>query len=94
MIVGRDLWLFGSVRLLTQTAKVLLEQKWSILRPPEGLEWFTSDDPVVRLNYYAENRYDFKGGWEIPVPRYFCRLVHAIFCIQKWAFQDLREEQS
>ncbi len=63
MIVGRDLWLFGIRRLLTQTVKILLEQKWSILRPPESLEWFTSDDPVVRLNYYGENRYDFKGGW-------------------------------
>jgi hypothetical protein len=63
MIVGRDLWLFGIRRLLTQTVNALLEQKWSILSPPEGLEWFTSDDPVVRLNYYAENKYDFNGGW-------------------------------
>jgi hypothetical protein len=74
MIVGRDLWLFGIRRLLTQTAKVLLEQKWSILSPPEGLEWFTSDDPVVRLNYYGENRYDFKGGWGNPGTEIFLPL--------------------
>jgi hypothetical protein len=63
MIVGRGLWLFNIRTLLTNTLKVLLEQKWSILKPPEGLEWFTSDDPVVRLNYYNENKYDFNGGW-------------------------------
>lgn len=63
LLVGRDLWLFGIRRLLTHTANVLLEQKWSILSPPDGLQWFTSDDPVVRLNYYGENNYDFGGGW-------------------------------
>ena len=63
MIIGRDLRLFGIRRLLTKTVDVLLQQKWSILISPDELEWFTSDDPVVRLNYYGEKNYDFKGGW-------------------------------
>jgi hypothetical protein len=55
-IVGRGLWLFNIRTLLTRTLRVLLEQKWSILKAPEGLEWFTSDDPVVRLNSKAIGR--------------------------------------
>jgi hypothetical protein len=66
MIVGRGLWLFNIRTLLTGTLKMLLGQKWSILKPPEGISWFTSDDPVVRLNYYGENKYDFEGGWGNP----------------------------
>jgi hypothetical protein len=74
MIVGRGLWLFNIRSLLTGTLKAFLEQKWSILKAPEGLEWFTSDDPVVRLNYYGENKYDFKGGWGNPGTEIFLPL--------------------
>lgn len=63
VVVGRGMWLFGMKRLLTGAAKILHDHKWSILAPSEGLEWFTSDDPVVRLNYYDEGKYDFNGGW-------------------------------
>ena len=63
IIVGRGLWFFGIRHLLTKTIEVLLNQKWTILVAPEGLDWFTSDDPVIRLNYYEEGKYDFRGGW-------------------------------
>jgi Protein of unknown function (DUF4238) len=63
IIVGRGLWFFGIRHLLTKTVEVLLDQRWTILLAPEGLEWFTSDDPVIRLNYYDEAKYDFRGGW-------------------------------
>lgn len=64
IVVGRGLWLFGIRRLLTQTLNVLHQHRWTILSPPEDLLWFTSDDPVIRLNYYGPDRYDFGGGWK------------------------------
>lgn len=63
MIAGRGVWFSSMRHLLTRTLKHLDRQRWTILRPPEGLTWFTSDDPVIRLNYYGEGKYDFKGGW-------------------------------
>lgn len=62
-IVGRGLWLFSIKRLLTKTADILYQHRWTILCPPKGLKWFTSDDPVIRLNYHGPNKYDFGGGW-------------------------------
>ena len=62
-VIGRGLWLFSLKQLLTQTVNVLLAHKWSILRSPKGIEWLTSDDPVVRLNYHNPTMYDFRGGW-------------------------------
>lgn len=74
VIAGRGLWLFSIRHLLTKTVDALLGNSWSILVPPKGLEWFTSDDPVVKLNYYSENKYDFKGGWGNPGTEIFLPL--------------------
>jgi hypothetical protein len=63
VVVGRGYWLFTIRHLLTSSLNVLLGQRWSILAPPDGLSWFTSDDPVVKLNYYADGKYDLNGGW-------------------------------
>jgi hypothetical protein len=62
-VVGRGLWLFGLKFLLTETVSALLEHRWTILRSPPGIQWLTSDDPVIRLNYLNEDKYDFGGGW-------------------------------
>ncbi len=62
-VVGRALWLFSIKCLLSKTAEVLQQHRWTIMAPPKGVEWFTSDDPVVRLNYYNQGKYDFGGGW-------------------------------
>lgn len=62
-LVGRSFWIWSLKRLLTRTYQVLRTHKWTIVRPPGGMKWVTSDNPVVKLNYYADGRYDFKGGW-------------------------------
>ena len=61
--IGRSMWLSGIKHLLTNTVNVLLQHKWSILHAAPGFEWVTSDDPVICLNYYGNNSYDFSGGW-------------------------------
>jgi hypothetical protein len=63
ILSGRALWLAPMKRLLTKTATIPHKHHWTILSPPPGLRWFTSDDPVLCLNYYSEGKYDFKGGW-------------------------------
>ncbi|MEK4355448.1 DUF4238 domain-containing protein [Paenibacillus sp. FSL R5-0475] len=63
VLLGRGVWLFSIRHLLTTTYKVLNEHTWSILRSPGELLWVTSDNPLVRLNYYEDGSYDFKGGW-------------------------------
>ncbi|PKN93083.1 MAG: hypothetical protein CVU44_11680 [Chloroflexi bacterium HGW-Chloroflexi-6] len=62
--IGRKLWIESQRHLLTNTAKVLPTHKWSIAEPAKGMSWFTSDHPVLRLNYYGDGSYDFKGGWD------------------------------
>lgn len=65
-IAGRGMWLFSIRHVLTRTIRTLYQHRWTILVSPDELTWFTSDDPVVRLNLYAPGKYDFKGGWGNP----------------------------
>ena len=48
---------------LTDTLKVLHGHKWAILKAPARLGWFTTDDPVIGLDFRSESHYDFGGGW-------------------------------
>ncbi len=63
LVIGRGLWFSSMQHLLGKTLKHLESHKWTILHPPEGLTWFTSDDPVIRLNWLGEGKYTFDGGW-------------------------------
>ena len=60
---GRKLWLQSQKLALTKTISALKNHKWCIVRPARGHQWFTSDHPVIKLNYYGEGNYDLKGGW-------------------------------
>lgn len=73
-IAGRGTWLFSIRHLLINTAKVLHQHRWTILSPPEGMTWFTSDDPVIRLNFNSIDNYDFRGGWGSPGTEIFMPL--------------------
>lgn len=73
-VVGRGLWLFSIKQLLTKTVNALLAHKWTILHSPKGIEWLTSDDPVVQLNFHNPTKYDFGGGWGSPGTEIFLPL--------------------
>jgi hypothetical protein len=63
VVIGRALWMWSMKHMLTRTISVLHEHHWSIFHAGGGLRFFTSDDPVIRLNYHSASRYDFGGGW-------------------------------
>lgn len=66
MVVGRQYWLFSIRRLLTATLKHLQSHRWTVLRSPRGMQWLTSDDPVIKLNWHDSENHDFQGGWGSP----------------------------
>ena len=63
LVVGRAYWIFAIRHMLTSTLERLVTHRWTILESPPNLPWFTSDDPVVRLNFTDASKYDFGGGW-------------------------------
>jgi hypothetical protein len=66
VLIGRGHWFQSMRQVLTSTVKVLHQHTWFTIEAPNGLPWFTSDDPVICLNYNSPSDYNFKGGWGIP----------------------------
>ena len=61
--VGRSTWIYSIKYLLENTEKILHEHKWTIVKPAKGYFWFTSDNPVIKLNFTSPKSYDLQGGW-------------------------------
>ncbi len=64
--VGRSLWLWSLRQPYTHTMEAIYRLRTTILRPPAGMNWVTSDDRVVKLNYHSATQYDFGGGYGHP----------------------------
>jgi hypothetical protein len=64
--VGRALWLWSLRQPYIHAMEAIYRLKTTILRPPAGMNWVTSDDPVVKLNYHSQTQYDFGGGYGHP----------------------------
>lgn len=62
-VPGRATWLHSIQQALHNTVKYFHNNRWTIMRPARGLYWPTSDNPVIRLNYYTDRKYNFDGGW-------------------------------
>jgi hypothetical protein len=62
-VVGRGLWIWSIRHVLSNTLKALYKHRWTILHPPRGMTWFTSDDPVLKVNFNTLQDYTFGGGW-------------------------------
>lgn len=63
VLLGRTTWLEAVRYLTTSTVRVLYKHRWTILLAPDGLQWFTSDNPVLRLNYMRDGEFNRDGGW-------------------------------
>lgn len=61
---GRATWLYSLPGLLKEAESAFRQHRWKIMKPAKGYVWPTSDNPVIRLNYYNDEHYDFKGGWD------------------------------
>lgn len=66
VLVGRAMWLWGLEHLLTSTLKVLARHRWTVVHPPKGKAFFTTDAPVLRLTFNSETDYGLDGGWGRP----------------------------
>lgn len=63
-VLGRGFWLWSIRHLLSgEPLEALCGHRWTILAPPDGLTWFTSDDPVLKVNFNSLQDYNFGGGW-------------------------------
>ena len=62
---GRSTWIHSIKHLLTETSLILHKHQWTIIKPSKGYFWPTSDNPVVKINYYKPGNYDLKGGWGV-----------------------------
>lgn len=60
-VEGKSTWLWSIQHLLGKQKEILHQHKWSIITCEEDIP--TSDDPVLFLNYYSDNDYNFNGGW-------------------------------
>lgn len=66
IILGRKLWLWSVRHLLTETIEKVSYNRWTILHAPSGVLWPTTDNPVIKLNFYNTDKYNFDGGWGVP----------------------------
>jgi hypothetical protein len=60
---GRELWMSQMKRSLESTAKVLHQHHWTILAPPKGMTWLTSDNPVIHLSFRSASDYKLGRAW-------------------------------
>lgn len=64
-LVGRKMWIWSLRHFLTSTIEKLPKTRWTILHAPSNLSWPTTDNPLIRLNFFGPTNYNFGGGWGV-----------------------------
>jgi hypothetical protein len=62
VVVGREIWLDSINRIVNKLSVHLENHSWQVFFPPPRWTWYTTDHPLMRLNFESETKYDFKGG--------------------------------
>lgn len=63
---GKSMWFRSIKYLLSEGSPLLHQHKWSIITASKGIQWPTSDDPVICLKHNSPDNYDFQGKWSQP----------------------------
>lgn len=63
--IGKGMYLFEVKYALDSCRKHLKKYEWHVIEAADGIEFPTSDDPVICLNYRTENDYSFDAGWNV-----------------------------
>lgn len=61
--ISKSTYLFALKSLLTNSIAKVDFHYWRVIHAAKGISFPTSDNPVICMNYYGNNRYDFKGGF-------------------------------
>lgn len=64
-VAGRSLWL-NCLRediLRSRSHRAFLSLRWHVIKAPPGGEWFTTDRPLIRLQYWKPGEFDYAGAW-------------------------------
>jgi hypothetical protein len=60
---ARAAWLSTISGMLVRLENVICQHRWRAIEPAGDAEWPLTDHPVLTLNYYRPDLYDFGGGW-------------------------------
>lgn len=62
IVIGRGMWV-QSIKHVLSDLEVLHAHRWTIFRPPLGMNWLTSDAPVVKYSSEDFTLIEDEGGW-------------------------------
>jgi hypothetical protein len=61
--VNCPVWVEKPIDRVASATDHLHEHQWTILDAPDDVTWPATDNPVIRLNFHDDRKYNFKGGW-------------------------------
>ena len=65
VLCDRQIWFIEIEKILNQTYKCLLDNKWVFAEAATGVSFYTSDDPVISAFFTNEDIKIGDGGWEV-----------------------------
>jgi hypothetical protein len=60
---SRAAWLATISGMLVRLEPVICRLRWRAIEPADDGEWPLTDHPVLTLNYFRPDLYDFEAGW-------------------------------